>query len=39
VPGVDVAIAGQPAKFGFCFGELPGVGGGGRIWAPNVAAT
>jgi hypothetical protein len=24
VPGIDVAIAGQPAKFGFCFGELPG---------------
>jgi len=24
IPGVDVAIAGQPAKFGLCFGELPG---------------
>jgi hypothetical protein len=27
VPGVDVAIAGQPAKFGLCFGELPGSAG------------
>lgn len=24
MPGIDVAIAGQPAKFGLCFGELPG---------------